>query len=117
MKWRCSSPPTTRWPRTPATSSVSTPSALARPVQAAVTSAASFSIGALVPLLCVVAAGRSARVPACVAITLVALGALGAIGAGLGNAPRARGAWRVLIGGVAALAISFVLGNLVGAAV
>jgi len=93
------------------------PSALARPVQAAVTSAASFSIGALVPLLCVVAAGRSARVPACVAITLVALGALGAIGAGLGNASRVRGARRVLIGGVAALAISFVLGNLVGAAV
>jgi VIT1/CCC1 family predicted Fe2+/Mn2+ transporter len=46
------------------------PGALARPVQAAVTSAVSFSIGALVPLLCVVVAGRGVRVPACVVVTL-----------------------------------------------
>jgi vacuolar iron transporter family protein len=93
------------------------PTDLARPVQAAVTSAVSFSIGALVPLLCVVAAGRSLRVPVCIAVTLAALGALGAIGAGLGNASWSRGAGRVLIGGAAAMAISFVLGHLVGAAV
>jgi len=92
------------------------PTDLARPVQAAVTSAISFSIGALVPLMCVIVAGRSARVPACVAVTLAALGALGAVGAGLGNASWARGAARVLIGGAAAMAITFVLGDLVGAA-
>ena len=85
-------------------------------MQAAVTSAISFSIGALVPLMCVIVAGRSARVPACVAVTLAALGALGAVGAGLGNASWARGAARVLIGGAAAMAITFVLGDLVGAA-
>jgi VIT1/CCC1 family predicted Fe2+/Mn2+ transporter len=92
------------------------PTDLARPVQAAVTSAISFSIGALVPLMCVIVAGRSARVPTCVAVTLAALGALGAVGAGLGNASWARGAARVLIGGAAAMAITFVLGDLVGAA-
>jgi vacuolar iron transporter family protein len=64
-----------------------------------------------------VAAGRSLRVPVCIAVTLAALGALGAIGAGLGNASWSRGAGRVLIGGAAAMAISFVLGHLVGAAV
>ncbi len=93
------------------------PTDLARPVQAAVTSAVSFSIGALVPLLCVVAAGRSLRVPACVVITLAALGVLGAVGASLGNASWVRGAWRVLIGGALAMAITYVLGDLVGAAV
>jgi VIT1/CCC1 family predicted Fe2+/Mn2+ transporter len=92
------------------------PSALARPVQAAATSAVSFSIGALVPLLCVVAAGRSLRVPACVVVTLVALGMLGAVGAWLGNASWARGAARVLVGGAAAMAVTFLLGDVVGAA-
>ena len=93
------------------------PTDLARPVQAAVTSALSFSIGAMVPLLCVVAAGRSMRVPACVVITLAALGVLGAVGAGLGNASWVRGAWRVLIGGAVAMAVTYVLGDLVGQAV
>ena len=93
------------------------PSALARPVQAAATSAVSFSIGALVPLLCVLVAGLSLRVPACVVITLAALGLLGAVGAGLGNASKARGAWRVLIGGALAMALTYVLGDIAGAAV
>jgi len=93
------------------------PEALARPVQAAATSAASFSIGALVPLLCVVAAGRTLRVPVCVVVTLVALGALGALGAGLGHASRPKGAARVLVGGALAMTLSFLLGHLVGAAV
>ncbi len=93
------------------------PGALARPVQAAVTSAVSFSIGALVPLLCVVVASRGVRVPACIVVTLVSLGVLGAVGAGLGNASRVKGARRVLVGGAVAMAVSFVLGHLVGAAV
>jgi vacuolar iron transporter family protein len=93
------------------------PGALARPVQAAVTSALSFSIGALVPLLCVVLFGRALRVPACIVVTMIGLGALGAVGAGLGNASRAKGARRVLIGGAVAMAVSFVLGHVVGASV
>src|SRR5205823_9486099 len=91
--------------------------ALARPVQAAVTSAVSFSVGALLPLVCVILASRSLRVPACIIVTLLGLGLLGAVGAGLGNASRRRGAGRVLIGGAAAMTISFVLGRVVGAAV
>jgi VIT1/CCC1 family predicted Fe2+/Mn2+ transporter len=90
---------------------------LAQPVQAAVTSALSFAIGALVPLICVVLAGRTLRIPVCIGVTLLSLGLLGALGARLGNAPRGRGAWRVLIGGALAMGISFVLGRLVGAAI
>jgi VIT1/CCC1 family predicted Fe2+/Mn2+ transporter len=90
------------------------PEELARPVQAAVTSAVSFSVGALVPILCAVAAGRSLRIVTCVVVTLVALAVLGAIGAELGNASRLRGSLRVLIGGAIAMAVTIAVGRLVG---
>jgi VIT1/CCC1 family predicted Fe2+/Mn2+ transporter len=91
------------------------PDALARPVQAAVTSAISFSLGAFVPLMCVIAAGHSVRIVLCVVVTLVALAVLGAVGAELGNASRQRGALRVLIGGSIAMAVTIVIGRVVGA--
>jgi VIT1/CCC1 family predicted Fe2+/Mn2+ transporter len=91
------------------------PEGLARPVQAAVTSALSFSLGAVVPLLCTVLAGRSARIATCVVVTLAALAGLGALGAELGNASRQRGALRVLIGGAVAMAVTIVIGRIVGA--
>src|SRR5262245_44637808 len=56
------------------------PDELARPVQAAVTSAVSFTAGAVVPLFCAVVAGRSVRIAVCVVVTLAALAALGAVG-------------------------------------
>jgi VIT1/CCC1 family predicted Fe2+/Mn2+ transporter len=90
------------------------PEELARPVQAAVTSAVSFSIGALIPILCAVLAGRSLRIVTCVVITLIALAVLGAVGAELGNASRQRGALRVLVGGAIAMAVTIVVGRLVG---
>ena len=91
--------------------------ALARPVQAAVISALSFSLGALLPVLSVVAASQGARVPVSVLVALVGLGVLGVIGAALGNAPRVRAALRVLIGGAAAMAVTYALGRVVGTAV
>jgi VIT1/CCC1 family predicted Fe2+/Mn2+ transporter len=91
------------------------PEDLARPVQAAVTSAVSFSLGATVPILCVVLAGRSARIVTCVVVTLAALAALGALGAKLGNASTRQGALRVLIGGAIAMAVTIVIGRIVGA--
>jgi VIT1/CCC1 family predicted Fe2+/Mn2+ transporter len=90
------------------------PDQLARPVQAAVTSAVSFSVGALVPILCAVVAGRSLRIVTCVVVTLVALAVLGAVGAELGNASRQRGALRVLVGGAVAMAVTIAVGRLVG---
>jgi vacuolar iron transporter family protein len=93
------------------------PEELARPVQAAVTSAVSFSIGALIPILCAVLAGRSLRIVTCVVITLIALAVLGAVGAELGNASRRRGALRVLIGGAIAMAVTSLVGRVVGSSV
>lgn len=87
------------------------PNDLARPLQASVVSAGSFSVGALVPILVVLAVGASIRVPAVVVSALVGLGVLGAIGARLGGAPPLRPALRVLVGGAAAMALAWLVGQ------
>jgi VIT1/CCC1 family predicted Fe2+/Mn2+ transporter len=58
----------------------------ARPVQAAMTSAASFSIGAAMPLLMVVVSPAGALVPIVSGASLVFLALLGAVGARAGGA-------------------------------
>lgn len=93
------------------------PDALANPVQAAVVSAASFTIGALLPLVVVFLASRSLRVPATIVATLLGLVVLGAGGARLGGAPGGRAAGRVFVGGFLALVIALGVGRLAGAAV
>jgi VIT1/CCC1 family predicted Fe2+/Mn2+ transporter len=90
--------------------------AQARPWQAAWTSAVSFTAGAIWPVLAVLAP-RTIRIPAIVVITLLALVALGATGAALGGASRRRGALRTLVLSSAALLVSYLIGQLVGAVV
>jgi VIT1/CCC1 family predicted Fe2+/Mn2+ transporter len=93
------------------------PNDLANPRQAALTSAVSFTIGAIPPVLIVAAAPASFRILVGVLVTLVGLGLLGYIGARLGGAPWKRPVARVLIGGGVALFVSAVIGRLVGVAV
>jgi VIT1/CCC1 family predicted Fe2+/Mn2+ transporter len=88
----------------------------ARPLQAAVASGASFAAGTVVPLVAAAASPAPARSLLIGAVTLTALAALGAAGAGLGGAPRTRGALRVGIGGALALAVTYGVGSLFGAA-
>lgn len=88
------------------------PDELARPLQAAGVSAASFSVGALLPVLMVLLVSVGARIPVVVGTSLAALGSLGALGAHLGGAPKARPALRVLIGGAAAMLITGLVGHL-----
>lgn len=87
---------------------------LAKPFQAAWTSALSFSAGAILPLVAVVAAPASARVVVTVAVTLIALAALGEVGARLGGANRTRATIRVVAWGAVAMAITAGVGALVG---
>ena len=87
---------------------------LARPFQAAWTSALSFSAGAALPLLAVTATPAVARVTATVVVSLMALGLLGGLGARLGGAPRGRATIRVLAWGAVAMAITAAIGALVG---
>jgi VIT1/CCC1 family predicted Fe2+/Mn2+ transporter len=93
------------------------PNALAKPVEASVVSALSFTAGAIVPIVVVALAPASLRVALTMAITLVGLVVLGSIGARLGGAPQWRAAIRVFIGGSLALAISLGIGRITGSVV
>ncbi len=90
---------------------------LARPFQAAWTSALSFAVGAAIPLLAIALGPATARVAAAAAVTLVALAGLGVTGARLGGAPTMRAAARVVLGGALAMAVTMAIGRLVGTAV
>jgi len=86
----------------------------ARPLQAALVSAASFASLAICPIVGFVLAPTRVRVETVAAVSLAALAALGALGAGLGGAPRLRGAVRVLVGGGLAMAASAAIGRFLG---
>lgn len=89
----------------------------ARPVQAALTSAATFAVGAALPL------GAAALLPLGQLVIGVSLSALvflmllGAVGARAGGAPITRGVLRVAFWGVAAMAATWAIGRLFGTAV
>ena len=94
-------------------------SSLANPFQAALTSAAAFAVGATLPVLALAVAPASIRIPAVVIATLVALAVLGAVGGAAGGAGGGvvrRASARVVAGGIMAMAITAVIGKLVGAA-
>lgn len=87
---------------------------LARPFQAAWTSALSFLVGGAVPLAAVASTPAAARVGVTIGVTLVALGLLGSLGARLGGAPWLVAAARVVAWGVAAMVVTSGIGALVG---
>lgn len=89
----------------------------ARPVQAALTSAATFSAGAAMPLLAAVLAPAGTQVWVTSIASLVFLAVLGAIGAWAGGANVLRATWRVTFWGALAMAITAGIGGLVGQAV
>ncbi|AHH16140.1 putative membrane protein [Nocardia nova SH22a] len=92
------------------------PAELTNPWHAAVSSALSFTVGALLPLLAMLAPA-AIRIPVTAAAVLVALGLTGAIGAYLGQAPVRRAAFRVLAGGALAMTVTYLVGHLVGMAI
>lgn len=85
----------------------------ARPMQAALVSAASFAIGSIPPWVAA-AAFSSNRIPIIAAVGLTLLAVTGAIGGRLGGAPAVRAAARVLAGGGLAMGASALIGDLVG---
>jgi vacuolar iron transporter family protein len=89
----------------------------ARPIQAAVASAASFAIGAAPPA--VLAALLPARIltASIVGVTLGLLLVLGSVAARVGGAPLARGALRVAFWGAVAMACTAAVGRLFGAVI
>ena len=89
----------------------------ARPLQAALTSAATFAVGAAMPLLMVVLAPAEWLVVAVSVASLVFLALLGAIGARAGGADIWRATVRVTFWGALAMALSAGIGRLFGTVV
>ena len=93
------------------------PEDLANPWQAAAASAASFSFGALLPLLAILLPPVAWRVPVTFIAVLIALGVAGALSAHIGGSNVRRAVLRVVVGGAAGLAFTYGIGHLFGAAI
>jgi VIT1/CCC1 family predicted Fe2+/Mn2+ transporter len=89
----------------------------ARPIQAAFTSAASFAVGAALPLLAVALVSASSLIPVLSITSLVFLAILGALAARVGGAGMMKGAMRVTFWGALAMALTAGVGKLFGTAV
>lgn len=89
----------------------------ARPMQAALSSAAAFAVGAGLPLGAAALSGNEVHIAVIVIAALVALTFLGVAGAVLGGAKPLRPTTRVVVGGAAAMGLTMAIGSLVGAAV
>ncbi|MFC0590179.1 VIT family protein [Novosphingobium aquiterrae] len=89
----------------------------ARPIQAALTSAATFSVGAALPLIAAIMLPL-ARIPFTVSLAALAfLMLLGGVGAAAGGAPVAKGVVRVAFWGALAMAATYAIGSLFGTSV
>ena len=92
-----------------------TDNTLARPVQASLASAATFAVGAALPLAVVVVASSALLGRAVTVASMAALAALGALAARAGGAPALRGAARMTFWGALAMGLTAAVGSLVGA--
>jgi vacuolar iron transporter family protein len=86
----------------------------ARPVQAALASAAAFSVGAVLPLLMALASPRGLVIPAVSVASLFFLALLGVVGAKTGGASMGRAAIRVTFWGALAMAVTAGIGAAFG---
>lgn len=89
----------------------------ANPLQAAFTSAVTFSIAAAIPLLAAFAAPAGSIIPVVLVVTVIALAVLGAMGAKAGAAPVLRATLRVVVWGVFAMAVTAGVGWVFGVSV
>jgi VIT1/CCC1 family predicted Fe2+/Mn2+ transporter len=86
----------------------------ARPEQAALASAATFAVGAALPLVIAFFVPEGALIPAVAGTSLVFLAGLGALSAKTGGAPILRATWRVTFWGALAMALTAGVGALFG---
>jgi VIT1/CCC1 family predicted Fe2+/Mn2+ transporter len=89
----------------------------ARRLQAAVASAASFTLGAALPLVVAAVANPGRLMPWVASLLVAFLALLGAVAARAGGASMPIGAWRVTFWGALAMGVTAAVGALVGTAV
>jgi VIT1/CCC1 family predicted Fe2+/Mn2+ transporter len=90
------------------------PGRLTSPWQAAWASTAAFVLGALIPLIAILSSPQPIAVPVTMVSVVIALIVTGSVAAHLGGAPRTRAALRTVIGGLAAMAVAYGIGTLLG---
>lgn len=93
------------------------PDELTNPWQAAISSAISFTIGAMLPMLAILLTPPSTRIPVTFVSVLIALGVTGWVSARLGGADPVRATKRVVIGGALAMAVTYGIGRMIGGVV
>jgi VIT1/CCC1 family predicted Fe2+/Mn2+ transporter len=89
----------------------------ARPIQAALTSAATFAAGAALPLIAAILSPQRLLAPIVFAVSLILLAVLGALGAKVGGAEILKPTLRVAFWGAFAMAVTAGIGALIGKAV
>ena len=92
------------------------PNNLTNPWNAAIASAASFVVGGVIPLIAIIMTPESYRFPATLVAVLIALIITGSLSAHAGGASKMRATIRVVLGGIAAMAITYGIGKLFGVA-
>jgi VIT1/CCC1 family predicted Fe2+/Mn2+ transporter len=90
------------------------PDELSNPWHAGLASMLAFLAGALIPLAAILLSPREAAVPITVTAVTLALLITGVTSAQLGGAPKLRAALRNVAGGALAMAITYVIGALIG---
>lgn len=93
------------------------PDELTNPWHAAISSAISFTVGAILPMLAILLPPPAARIPVTFVAVLLALAITGWVSARLGGADPVRATQRVVIGGALAMAVTYAIGRLVGGVV
>lgn len=86
----------------------------AKPLQAAIASAAAFSFGAAVPVLAILIFPRDHFVYASSVLCVILLGILGALGARIGGAPILKPVLRIIFWGAAAMSLTALIGSMFG---
>jgi VIT1/CCC1 family predicted Fe2+/Mn2+ transporter len=86
----------------------------ARPVQAALASAASFAVGAALPLVTILVVPEDLIAPLVAGASLLFLAVLGGVAARAGGAGVVRGSVRVTVWGALAMGITALVGKAVG---
>ncbi len=90
------------------------PDDLTNPWHAAFASFIAFTVGSILPLIAVLNPSVAWRLPITVLAVVVALVVTGALSARLGRAATPRAVARVVAGGLAAMAVTYAIGSLVG---
>lgn len=86
----------------------------AKPIQAAITSAAMFTLGALMPLMATIITSEIFIIPAVASFSIFSLACLGALAAYLGGANIVRGSIRITFWSALAMLVTAMTGKLFG---